>query len=177
MRNDPHRRAALLDNRGDRLVDQQLRGRVERRRRFIQQQHARFAHECTRNRNALALPTAQLAGADVRVEALRQRLDKLGAVRRARRALHLRTCSIRCAVADILRYRAFEKHGLLRHKRHDGAQRLGRERANVPAVDRDDTCVRFVEAHHQRVHGRLARAGGAHERDARARLDVQVDAT
>ncbi len=66
-----------------------------------------------------------------------------------------------------------EDHRVLRHDAERAAQRVEAERRDRHAVDRDRARLRFVEAHQQLEHRRLAGAGRSDERDRLARRDVE----
>ena len=77
------------------------------------------------------------------------------------------------AVGDVLADRALEEHRLLRHDRHEPAERAQVELLHVDAVEQHPAAGRPQEAEHEVEERRLARARRAHERDRLARSDLE----
>ena len=112
--------------------------RVERRRRFVEDQDRRVLQQRARNRQPLALAARQplAALADRRLVAVGLRGDEVVRVGGAGRGLDLLRGGARRAVGDVAGDGVVEQHRLLRHDADLRAQRRQRHLADVAAVDR-----------------------------------------
>ena len=99
-----------------RLLHRLFRLGVQCRCGLIQDKDARVLQEGARDRDALALPAAELdpALADARIVALRHRLDEVVGVRSQGSRLDLPLGRIQLAVDDIIAHGAAEERRLLR---------------------------------------------------------------
>ena len=124
--------------RGQGLVDQGLRLRVQGRGGLVQDQDIRVLDQGARDGDALLLPARQLraARADVRVQPVGEVAQEL-AVCFAGRGVEFRAGGARFAVRDVLGDGAGEEHGLLGDDADFAAQLLGVHGADVDAVDLD----------------------------------------
>jgi hypothetical protein len=137
-----HDGGARLHEVVQRRLHDALARRVERRRRLVQQQHARVAQQRARDGDALLLAARQLDAlvAHLRVVALRQRLDEgvdVGGARRLEDFLVRRRALGPGAVLDVVQDAHREERRLLRHDADVAAQRPQVERADVLAVEHD----------------------------------------
>jgi hypothetical protein len=144
---------------------------------LVEDQDARVGDQRAGERDQLALAGGELraALADLGVVAVRQLGDELlGADRRGGGA-DLLVLGVGAAEGDVLAHGAREQERLLRHDPHLRAQRVAGDLAQVVPVDEHAPAGGVVEAGDELGHRRLARAGGAHERDVSPGRDVQVD--
>ena len=145
---------------------------VDVRGRLVEHEDARVGDQRAGERDQLALAGRELraALADFGVVAVRQLGDELlGADRGGGRADLLggrrRGARRRCSRATVPENR----NASCGHDPHLRAQRAARDVAQVVAVDEHAPGGRVVEARDELGHRRLARAGGADERDRLAR--------
>ena len=135
---DDDRRPALhhLGERGPDLV---LLGRVDRRGRVVEDQHARVGEHRARDRDALPLPARQRVAvlADDRVVALGQLADELVGARELRGAhARLRIGASGSANAMLLRTRVGEQERVLEHdaRPHAAARAGAASRTSAPSM-------------------------------------------
>ena len=159
-----------------RLLDQLLGVHVERGERVVEDEHARLREHGPRQGETLPLAAGQGHAllADAGVEAPRQVEGEVGLGDRQRLAdLGLR--GVGAAEGEVLAGAHREQRRLLERGGDQRAELLEREVADVDPVEGDPAARDVVEPGHQRGEDRLAAAGGAHQRDGLARLDVEVD--
>ncbi len=158
------------------LVDRLLGGRVDGRRRVVEDQDARVGEQGPGQRHPLSLPTRQAEPAfpDRGVVAPRQLGDELVRLGHPGHGLDLGIGGTGPAVRDVVPHRRREQEALLEHHRHLPAQRLQSDRPDVDTVDEDGTGVGVVEPRdHERRRGRAA-AARAQDRHPLPRGDGQV---
>ena len=124
---DRDRRTSMSDLL-ERVRDQALGSGVERRGCFVEEEHARIAQHCTRDRNALSLSTRQPAAAlaDHRVVPAGQGDDEVVQLRGTSRGFDLGVARARLPERDVLRDRRVEQKRLLEHDAELPAQRRDR---------------------------------------------------
>jgi len=176
VRDRERRPLLLVHDLVDRRLHNALARRVERRRRLVEQQDGRLAHDGARDGDPLLLAARERAAAqaDAAVVAVRQRArDEVVRVGAARRLLHVRSRGALLAVGDVFGDGALEEHRLLPHQPDLLPQPAHVQLAQRHAVERDRARQRVVEALEQRHERRLARPRGAAQGDPLARLDLE----
>src|SRR3954451_1122421 len=106
------------------LLDRGLRGGIEGRSRFVEDQDRRVLQDRPRDAQALPLATGELGAAlaDYGLVTGRQAPDEVVGISRLRRGDHLIVGSARTAITDFLENRAMEQRDLLRHHGNRGTQ-------------------------------------------------------
>ena len=142
------------------FLDEVLTFRIQRRGRFVENQHPRIAQNGTGDRHPLTLAAGQLhaAFADDRVVLLRKALNELVRVRDFRHGHHFILRGSGLGEGDVLHHGAVEQEIVL----HDHAQmttilaqfELGHRRA----VHFDLSLLRLGKRHDQRDHRAFAAA-------------------
>ena len=150
----------------ERLLDEPLGLRVERRGRLVEHQDRRVPQHGARDRHALLLAAreAVAALADDGLVAVGKRGDQLVDLRGPRRLLDLLVGGVGLREAEVLAHGRVEEIGLLRDDADRRGERLEGQLANVDPVDRDRALGRVVEPRDEVAARRLAGAGLAHER-------------
>ena len=139
VRDDEH--GAAGEQSVDRFLHEALRLRVERGRRFVEDEDRRIGEQRARDRQALALTAGEprAALAEDGVVAVGQLADEAVRVRGARRRLDLRVGEpIGRAVGDVVSHRVVEQHRVLAHDSGQPAQRGERDLARIDSVETDD---------------------------------------
>ena len=157
------------------LLDQLLRRRVHRGGGFIQDEQRRVLEQRPRDADALLFPDAQLHAAftDPGIIAVGKFLDEVMAVGRLGCGDEFVFRRVEATVENVLPQRAVEEEGFLRDNRDLVAQLVQRDVADIVLVDRDLAGGALVEPGQEIDQGRLARAGGADQRDHLAGLRGQ----
>mmetsp|Transcript_9109 Transcript_9109/g.27042 ORF Transcript_9109/g.27042 Transcript_9109/m.27042 type:complete len:505 (+) Transcript_9109:155-1669(+) len=174
--NGDRRPLVLRHDTVQRRLHHPLPGRIQRRRRLVQQQHRRLANDGASNRHPLLLAARKHASAETHLRGVavgKAVHHKAVRVRRPRRLLDLVLRGALLAVANVLGDGALEEHRLLPHQPKVGAEPAQVERADVDTVEGDRAALRVVEALEQRHERRLARPRGAAQGDPLARLDLE----
>ena len=94
---------------------------------------------------------------------------------RRRRRDDLLAAGLRPRIGDVGVHRRAEQERVVARDRDGAPQRCDVDPAQVGAVDEHATGARVVEPGDQRGERRLARAGGADERDRAPARDVEID--
>ena len=175
----PDRRQAVRDDdccppshqRPERALDQRFALGIERARRFVEDQNRRVLQDRARDRDALALAARELDAALTHecVVAVGQRLDELCGVRERCGTPNLLVGGVRPREADVVRDRAVEHRGILRHIRYDLAQRRLRDVGDRLAADEDLAALDVLESEQESRDGGLAAAGASDEPELRPR--------
>ena len=133
---------------------------VEAGGRFVENQHLRIAQDRTRQRDALFLAAGETdaAFADERVVFVRKLFDEIRGGGDFRGGGDLFGRGVRNAVGDVLRDRSVEEEDILQDETEEGAVGAELEVADILAVQRDGTVLRFVEADEQIRDRRLSDA-------------------
>mmetsp|Transcript_25811 Transcript_25811/g.85022 ORF Transcript_25811/g.85022 Transcript_25811/m.85022 type:complete len:230 (+) Transcript_25811:3777-4466(+) len=174
--NGDRRPLVLRHDTVQRRLHHPLPGRIQRRRRLVQQQHRRLANDGASNRHPLLLAARKHASAEAHLRAVavgEAVHHKAVRVRRPRRLLDLVLRGALLAVANVLRDGALEEHRLLPHQPKLGAEPAQVERADVDTVEGDRAALRVVEALEQRDESRLAAAGRAAKRARLPRANLE----
>mmetsp|Transcript_9115 Transcript_9115/g.27077 ORF Transcript_9115/g.27077 Transcript_9115/m.27077 type:complete len:361 (+) Transcript_9115:155-1237(+) len=172
--NGDRRPLVLRHDTVQRRLHHPLPGRIQRRRRLVQQQHRRLANDGASNRHPLLLAARKHASAETHLRGVavgKAVHHKAVRVRRPRRLLDLVLRGALLAVGNVLRDGALEEHRLLPHQPKVGAEPAQVERADVDTVEGDRAALRVVEALEQRDESRLAAAGRAAQRHRLPRAD------
>mmetsp|Transcript_27443 Transcript_27443/g.88230 ORF Transcript_27443/g.88230 Transcript_27443/m.88230 type:complete len:485 (-) Transcript_27443:9-1463(-) len=172
--NGDRRPLVLRHDAVQRRLHHPLPGRIQRRRRLVQQQHRRLANDGASNRHPLLLAARKHASAEAHLRAVavgEAVHHKAVRVRRPRRLLDLVLRGALLAVANVLGDGALEEHRLLPHQPKLGAEPAQVERADVDTVEGDRAALRVIEALEQRDESRLAAAGRAAQRHRLPRAD------
>ena len=173
---DHQRRATAREpfERGGNLA---LAFRIERARRFVEQQNRTVSQNGARNGYALALSARELdaALAQIRVEALRQPLDELERVGCGARLAYRRCCCAGTPEADVLRHARGEYDRILGHEPDRAAKIVRIAMADVGTVQQDAARERVVEAQDQREQRGFSRARWPDQRDPLPRADGKRD--
>ena len=175
MRDDDHRSA--VSDACDIRVDDRLAIRVERARRFVEDQDARVDDQRARNRQALSLSARKVwrAFIDIGFIAARQPLDELLRAGQPRRADDFIECRVDLAGGDVLADRPAEQKIFLQHHAETAAQMIDVVFAHVDAVDLDQPFVIGVKALQQPCDGGLARSAPAHDAQGRSLRHLERD--
>ena len=141
VRDDDHR-SAVSDAR-DIGVDDRLAIRVERARRFVEDQDARIDDQRARNRQTLSLSAGKIRRAliDIGLIAARQPFDELLRAGQTRRAHDFVEGRIDLAGGDVLADRSAEQKILLQHHAETATQVIDVVFADVDAVDLDQPVI------------------------------------
>ena len=171
---DDQRRAVLHDVFKRRLHEHFV-FRVERRGRFIEQQHRRVLQDRARDRKALALAARQghAALADRRVVALVEMGDKFSRRRAFGCGAHIFHGGVRAAIADIVHDAGAKDDRILRHQRETRAQMRRINIANINAIQHHRARLRIVETHQKLENRRLAGARRTDDGDRFARRHAE----
>ena len=150
---------------------------VEARRRFVEHQDFRIAHERSGDRDALLLPPRQAHAvlAHDLVEAVRERDDVVVDVGGLRGRLHRGVGRFGVPLPDVLADRGVEEERRLAHDRDALEIGAAGEGLEVLAVDQDRAPGRVVEAEHQVADRGLAAARRADERHRVALRNLEGD--
>ena len=157
-------------------ADQRLGGRVDARRRFVQNHQARFAQQDARNRHELALAGGQLpaAGADERRDAVSQ-TPQPGAGPETLEGTRHRRCRHRVVEqGDIVAQAARHDLGLLRQHGDSLPQVPAAELAHRHSAEAYAPFLQLDHSGQQAGDGRLAAAGTAHQSQHRPRGQLEV---
>ena len=170
-------RGRLRQHVAQRRLDQRLGVHVEGRQRVVEHQHRRPAEDGAGQRQPLPLAAGQRQAllADARGQAPREVVDELR-LRHPQRLGHVGVGGVGPAEGEVLADAHREQRRVLEGGGDDAAQLGQRQVAHVDAVQGDPAGGDVVEPPDQRGERRLARSGGADERDGLAGLDVEVDA-
>ncbi len=162
-----HQRSAAALKRFQRLLHHALAGRIQRARRFVEQQDRPIGEQRARDREALALAARKrhAALAEHGIHALRQAVDKFQREGLLAGALCILPARVWPAVAHVVEDAGGENHRVLRHHGDQAPQGGGVVFAQVGIADAHAALLRIVEAQQQREHRGLARAGWPHQRD------------
>ncbi len=161
----------------ERALDAHLGAGVDAAGGLVQNQHGRVGEHHARDGQQLplALRKAGAVRGNRRGVALFQPADKAVRARVARGPRDLPVGGVRPGVGDIVADGAVEQPGLLRNHAELGAQALAGQGADVVPVDADAAAVHVVEAHQQVDEGGFPRPRSAHDGDAAAGGDVEVE--
>ena len=144
--------------------------RVERARRLVEDEHGRVAKDGAGDRHPLLLAAreAVAALADERVVAVLEAGDQVVDVRRPRGVLDLLVGRVGPREAQVLADRAWKRYVSCETTPIVRGERVEGHVADVDPVDRDPPAVDVVEARDEVAERRLAGAGLADDRGARA---------
>ena len=144
-------RGAALHHLGERGADLVLLRGVDRRRRVVEDQHARIGEHRARDRDALALTTRQREPVltDHGLVPLGERVDEVGGAREPRGAAHVVHRRTRIGEREVLAHGVGEQERVLEHDADRASQLVQPELAHVDAVDEHAPAVDVVEARHQ----------------------------
>ena len=148
---------------------------VERRKRFVEQQHARFGCQRTRQGHALALPARKLGHTAIRIRRevhhLQQRVSPGADLRVGQTVLPALDAQ---AVFDVAAHaQVREQRVALKH--HADAAALDRARGDVfVAKVHGAAGIRRFQPRNDAQRGRLATARGAEQHDSLAGSNVEV---
>lgn len=159
------------------LLDVLFRSRIDRTRRFIEDQDRRLGYRRSRDIKKLPLALAQVRAVALKngVIALWKPHDK-GMGRCHLRCLNdLLVCGIKPSVADILHDRSRKQVGVLKHHGDVTAQVVPLNMADINAVDGDGPALDIVEAVDEVRDRRLSGSRGTHEGDLLPRPRVEAD--
>ena len=150
----------------DGVGHQHLAFSIERAGRFVEQQHRAIGEDGAGDGDALTLTAgeAHATFAKLCFEPLRQRLCKLGHMRRVARRTYIGVACRKVTIAHIFGNAAGEDHRILRHQREAFAQRVEISLFHIDAVDRNGSCLRVIKTQQQLKHRALASAARADER-------------
>ncbi len=153
-------------------------GAVEVCGRLVEDQHRRVGEQRPRDDETLALAARELRALlpDVRVEAVRERLDPRVEASTAQRVVKLVVRRIRSREAKVLADRRVEDVGLLPREREGPADVLLPQPADVDAVERDPARLGIEEAQEQVRDRRLPGAARADECQAAPGIEPEVEA-
>ncbi len=153
-------------------------GAVEMCGRLVEDQHRRVGEQRSRDDETLALAARELCALlpDVRVEAVRERLDPCVEASTAQRVVKLVVRRIRSREAKVLADRRVEDVGLLPREREGPAHVLLPQPADVDAVERDPARLGIEEAQEQVRDRRLPGAARADECQAAPGIEPEVEA-
>ena len=143
--------------------------------RLVEAENGRAPRERARDAEVLLLAAAQLRRRDERLKLGRQRLNEGQRVGDRGCGRHGGRVGA-AARRDVVVHREWQQLRLLRNDGKLRAKPRERHIAHVDAADGHAPGVHVVEPREERDDGRLSAAGGADERDARARLDDEVEA-
>ena len=168
---------AALEQRLQRLLDQDLGMGVDGGGRFIQNQDLRVIQQRAGEGDQLLLPGGKAAAAlvDLGVVALFHRQDGVVDVHRFGCGDDLFFRRVQLAVADVVHDRAGEDEAVLHHDRHLLAQGVQVYVAHIVTVNLHRAAVHIVEAGDQVDYRGFARARRADQRDGLAGIDVEGD--
>ncbi len=135
MRDD--QRGALLGHRAQGGLDRRLHPGVHRGRRVVENQQPRVHQQRTGQRDSLPLPAGQGQPllADHGVEPVRQGVDERLRVCGSGGLAHLGVGGFRPAVGDVGTYGVRQQEAVLEDDGEPGAQRGGREVADIRATE------------------------------------------
>ena len=181
----PHRRQAVRDHeRGasdhqfvERVEDDGLCFRIDRRGGLVENEDGRVLEKGARDADALAFASGQphAALADLGLVAVGQALDEFVGVGRLGGLDDLLQRRLQAAVPDVVGDRPGKEHRVLGHHADLAAQRLEAQRPHVAPVEEHTPALRIVETRDQ-VHQRgLPGAGRPHDGDDLAGLHVERD--
>ena len=159
------------------LRHQLLRRGIQSRRRLVENQDRRVAHDRPGDRDPPALTAGQghAALAHHRGVALGHVHDEVMRVRQFGGVHGVLDRRVGFAVGDVLPDGPAEQQRVLQHEAHLVAQRLQREAANVQTVDLHVSRLGVEEARDETGDCRLACAGRPDDRRDLARLDPRAD--
>ncbi len=172
---DHARQAVRQDQRGaaghqaiQRLLDDCLVLRIDRRQRLVQHQDRRVAQQCAGDGDTLALAARQARAAfpDHRLVVVRQSFDEVMRIGGARGGDDVGLAGVGAAEAQVFLDRPVKQIGVLRHHRDHPAHRLRIERAQILTADADRAALRIVQTQEQADDRGLARPAGANDADA-----------
>ena len=162
---------------GHRFLDQDLGPRIDVARGLVQDQDAGVGQEGPGDGDQLLLAGRDVGG--VLVEhgfvAVREGADELVHVSRGGSRHDLLAAGPGPPVADVVRDRAREQPGVLKHHAEDPAHLVPRQVPGVDVLDPDRPRIDLVEAHQEVDDGGLARPGGTHDGDSLPRRDLQAE--
>ena len=160
-----------------RLLDGDLRLRVEVRRGLVEDHDAWLGQQQAGDRQALPFTAGQsvAALADDRVEAVGERAHEVGQPGLLERGPQLGVGGVRRGVAQVGPDRVVEQVPVLGDDADRVADRLERQVAHVDAGQAHGARVGVVEPGHERGERRLAGAGRADEGDGLAGFDAERD--
>ncbi len=155
MRDDDRR--AIFGKSRKRFPHAFLRLRIERRRRFIQNDEGRIFEKYARNRNALLLPAGEFhaALADGCIVAAGERFDKESRRRPLRRFSYFHTRRIFFSVSDIFGDAVGKKKYVLLHDTDMPPQIFLRQFPNIRAADGNFSPRGIVETKEKRNQRRF----------------------
>ena len=153
--------------------------RIERRRRFVEDQDGRVLQQGAGDGHALLFATRQLQAplAHHGVVAIWQAFNKIMDRCRFRRRHDGVLAGTGLAVGDVVFDGVVEQDRVLRHDADGGAQRVLRDGPQILAIDGDAAAIDFIKTEQQARQGRLARAAVAHHgrRGAGRNLEIHVE--
>ena len=159
------------------LLDVLFRSRIDRARRFIEDQDRCLGYRRSRDIKKLSLALAQVRAIALNngVIALWKPHDKGMGRCHLRRLNDLLIGSIQSSVADILHDRPRKQMGVLKHHGDMAAQLVPLNMTDINAVDGDGPALDIVEAVDEVRDRRLPGSRGTHEGDLLSRLCVKAD--
>ena len=174
MRNDKARSA--LHKRHHCLLNVHFGSGVNAGSSLVQNKYLRVSKHRSRNRDQLALSLGQITSALRKhcVVPLRQLGGEVVHARYLCRRDNFLVCRANPAVADILRDRIREYHGILEHYADTSTELLHRDVPDILTVQRDYSAVNIVEACQQVDDGSFTAACCAYNRNLLSALYPQV---
>ena len=159
------------------LLDVLFRSRIDRARRFIEDQDRCPGYRRSRDIKKLSLTLTQIRAVALqnRVIALGQPHDKGMGRCHLRRLNDLLVGGIKPSVADIFHDRSRKQVGILKHHGDVAAQLVPLNMADINAVDGDGPALDIVEAVDEVRDRRLSGSRGTHEGDLLPRPRVEAD--
>ena len=173
-----HERRPSSHHFGQRRADLVLLRRVDCRRGVVEDQHLRVGQDRAGDRDPLPLAAGEREAAlsDHRLVALGQQLDELLGAGELGRPRDLVVAGVGRREPDVAAHGVPEEERVLEHDADTAPQIVQAQLAYVDVADRHPSAVRVVEAREQGGGGRLARTGGADERQRRACRDLEIEA-
>ena len=159
-------------------LDLPLGARIDTTGRFIENQDAWLGQGGAGNREQLALPLAQAAAPFAQHSgiAIRQPLDELMGTCHFGRFDHFFVSGFGTTKTNVVHDRCAEEKGVLQDDANLPAQAAHRYITDINAINRHLATRGIIETGQQVDQCRLARAGGADNRNRLPRLGDQVDA-
>ncbi len=172
-----HNRGAIFHQSFERLLHQVLAFIVERTGRFVEDQQAWIAQECSCDGNALTLPTRKLHSAlsDQRVVTLGQVLDKFARICCPCDCFYLFLRRSQSPVGNIFANSSAEEDRLLEHDADLFAPAFQLDMPDIPAVNSDTPALHIEEARNHVRDGGFPSPARSHERNDLAALSLEGD--
>lgn len=159
------------------LLDVLFRSRIDRTRRFIEDQDRRLGYRRSRDIKKLPLALAQVRAVALKngVIALWKPHDKGMGRCHLRRLNNFLVGGIKPSVPDIFHNRSRKQMRILKHHGNVAAQVVPLNMADINAVDGDGPALDIVEAVDEVRDRRLSGSRGTHEGDLLSRPRVEAD--